>query len=147
MRAVLVDTSVFAYALGGDHKYRSPCVRFLRRAREGECQLHASVEMIQELTFHRMRMTDRSSSVQQGRLAGRACVLHAFDEVVLGRALELIAVSDVGGRDAVHAATASVAGLSDRVHGSGVRRGDAAARSRADVGEPVPGGGPVGSHR
>jgi predicted nucleic acid-binding protein len=112
MRAVLVDTSVFAYALGGDHVMRGPCVNFLQRARHGEFQLHASVEMVQERTSHRMRRSDRSMAVEQGRLAGRACVLHPFDEAVLARALELIATTEVGGRDAVHAATAAEAGLS-----------------------------------
>jgi predicted nucleic acid-binding protein len=34
------------------------------------------------------------------------CVLHPFDEVVLARALDLVMNSVLGGRDAVHAATA-----------------------------------------
>lgn len=110
-RAVLVDTAVFAYALGGDHRFREPCRAFLDRVVRGEFALHASVEMVQELTFHRMRRTDRVTAVHQGRLAGRSCTLHTFDERVLERALELIAHSSIRGRDAVHAATADIAGL------------------------------------
>jgi hypothetical protein len=67
--------------------------------------------MVQEVTVHRMRRTDRVTAVQQGTLAGRACTLHPFDERVLERALGLIAHSSIRGRDAVHAATADTAGL------------------------------------
>ncbi len=110
-RAVLVDTSVFAYALGGDHPLREPCRAFLRDARTTGLELHASVEMVQELTFHRMRKTDSATAVDQGRLAGRSCVLHAFDERVLDAALGMIRDGTVRGRDAVHAATATLAGI------------------------------------
>ena len=108
-RAVLVDTSVFAYALGGEHPQREPCRAFLRESQGLE--LHASVEMVQELTFHRLRKTDSVTAVEQGRLAGRTCVLHAFDERVLDAALGLIRDGTVRGRDAVHAATAMLAGI------------------------------------
>ncbi len=108
-RAVLVDTSVFAYALGGEHPLREPCRQFLRDARGLE--LHASVEMVQELTFHRMRRTDAATAAEQGRLAARSCVLHPFDERVLDTALRMIADGTLRGRDAVHAATAELAGI------------------------------------
>ncbi len=59
-----------------------------------------------------MRKTDRHTAVRQARDAATVCVLHDFDEAVLHRALELIAASDsLGGRDAVHAATALRHGL------------------------------------
>ena len=83
-----MDTSVFAYALGGEHPQREPCRAFLRESQGLE--LHASVEMVQELTFHRLRKTDAVTAVEQGRLAGRTCVLHAFDERVLDAALASI---------------------------------------------------------
>lgn len=111
MTAVLVDTAVFAYALGGEHQYREPCRLVMDRARRGELQFHASVEMVQELVFHRMRLGGRSAAVAQGRAARSACVMHAFDGEVLTRSLELIERTNVRGRDAVHAATALVTGL------------------------------------
>lgn len=110
-RAVLVDTSVFAYALGGAHPQREPCREFLRDARSNGLELHASVEMVQELAYHRMRRTDPATAVEQGRLAARACILHPFDERVLETALRMIAEGAVRGRDAVHAATAQLAGI------------------------------------
>ena len=110
--AYLVDTAVFAYALGGSHPMKQACVRVVAGAGAGDIELHASVEMIQELVFHRMRKTDRHTAVRQARDAATVCVLHDFDEAVLYRALELIATSDsLGGRDAVHAATALYHGL------------------------------------
>ncbi|MEI2716290.1 MAG: type II toxin-antitoxin system VapC family toxin [Candidatus Nanopelagicales bacterium] len=72
-RAVLVDTSVFAYALGGEHPLREPCRDFLRDARLSGLELHASVEMVQELTFHRMRRTDAGDRRRAGQ-AGRPFV-------------------------------------------------------------------------
>jgi predicted nucleic acid-binding protein len=110
--AFLVDTAVFAYALGGDHPMKRACGRAIAAAGDGHIELHASTELIQELVFHRMRKTDRPTAVRQARDVATVCVLHDFDEAVLYRALELIAMSEsMGGRDAVHAATALHHGL------------------------------------
>lgn len=110
--AFLVDTAVFAYALGGNHPMKQACTRVIAAAGEGDIELHASVEMIQELVFHRVRKTDRRTAVRQARDAATVCVLHDFDEAVLYGALDLIATSEsMGGRDAVHAATALRHGL------------------------------------
>jgi len=43
------------------------------------------------------------------------CVLHTFDDEVLTRALDLAGNSELGGRDAVHAATALTAGFEEIV--------------------------------
>jgi predicted nucleic acid-binding protein len=116
--AVLVDTAVVAYAVGGEHSLREPCQRWLLAAGRGEVELHASVEMIQEFLFHRMRRTDRTTALRQARDASQLCVLHAFEVPVLSRSMELVATSEaLGGRDAVHAATALVHGLQTIVSG------------------------------
>lgn len=106
-----IDTSVFAYALGGDHPQRDACRNVIEEATAGLLVLHASIELVQELLHHRMRRADRESALRQARAAGDLCVLHAFDTGVLTRALELVATSPVRGRDAVHAATALMQGL------------------------------------
>ncbi len=68
--------------------------------------------MVQELLFHRLRLSDRATAVRQAREASRLCLLHDFDAEVLNRALELTAAHEtIGGRDAVHAATALVTGI------------------------------------
>ena len=112
IRIVFVDTAVLAYAIGGDHPLRAPCRAIVAAAGAGSLELHASVEMVQELLFHRLRVSDRITAVRQARDASRLCVLHDFDAEVLHRMLELTAAHEsIGGRDAVHAATALVAGI------------------------------------
>ncbi|MGM0386829.1 MAG: type II toxin-antitoxin system VapC family toxin [Actinomycetota bacterium] len=110
-RQLWVDTSVLAYAAGGDHPQREHCRRVVAAAAARTVELHATVEMVQELLFHRMRRASRAEAVAQARFAAGLCVLHPFDGAVLGRALELVAVSELGGRDAVHAASALAAGF------------------------------------
>ena len=110
--AFLVDTAVFAYALGASHPMKAACSGVVAAAGAGEIELHASVEMVQELVFHRLRKTDRHTAVRQARDAATLCVIHEFDETVLNRALDMIATSEfLGGRDAVHAATALIHGI------------------------------------
>ncbi len=111
-RAVLVDTAVLAYAVGGQHRLRDSCQRVVVAAGAGELELHASVEMVQEFLFHRLRMTDRVTAVAQARSAAALCTVHEFTAAILDRAIALVAESDyIGGRDAVHAATALVHGI------------------------------------
>jgi predicted nucleic acid-binding protein len=110
--ALLVDTAIVAYAVGGEHPLREPCQRWVLAAGRGDVELHASAEMVQEFLFHRVRKTDRRTAVRQARDASQLCVLHAFDVPVLARSMELVAASEsLGGRDAVHAATALMHGL------------------------------------
>lgn len=111
MTEYLVDTAVFAYALGGPHRQRSACRRVVERAVADELRLQASVEMVQELLHHRMRRTDRATAVQQARDAGELCTVHAFGPAVLARALNLVVTTQLRGRDAVHAATAIENGI------------------------------------
>lgn len=105
---VLVDAAVFLYAIGGEHELREPCRAVLA---EPGLELHASVEMVQEVVFHRMRRADRVDAVAVARLVADSCQLHDFDAAVLRRALSLISEGGVGGRDSVHAATALEAGI------------------------------------
>jgi len=111
--ACLIDTSVLLYAVGGDHPMRAGSRQIVAAAGAGTLELHASVEMVQEFVFHRMRRGDRSSAVRQARDVAGLCILHDIDRAILHTALDLIAESGtLGGRDAVHAATAVQHGLS-----------------------------------
>lgn len=114
-RRIWVDTSVLAYAAGGDHPEREACRRLVAAAAVGTLELHASVEMVQEFVFHRLRRVPRAAAVAQARQAGALCVLHPFDSAVLGAALDLVASCALGGRDAVHAATALRLGFDEIV--------------------------------
>lgn len=115
MRGLYVETSVFLLAVGGDHPDREPSRRFLRAAAHGCVRLHASVEAVQEFVVHRMRRTSRQTALEQTRNMAASCVLLPFDDEVLTAALRLIEESPVRGRDAVHAATATLAGFGEIV--------------------------------
>lgn len=91
MKRVLIDTAVAAYALGSEHRYRDAARALIAEAGRGEIELHASVEMIQELVHHRMRRVDRLRAVAESRDMAILCVLHAFDSDVLEASLQLIA--------------------------------------------------------
>ena len=67
--------------------------------------------MVQELVFHRLRRVGRADAVAEGRGAVALCTLRPFDSAVLTKALELTGADAVGGRDAVHAATALLWGF------------------------------------
>ncbi len=115
MTAVFLDTDVLVYAVGGPHPAREECVALLRLVASGDLAVHASVELVQEFLFHRMRRTTRAQAVEEARHVGDLCTLHAFDEKVLARAVDLVASGGVGGRDAVHVATALLAGFTQIV--------------------------------
>ncbi len=100
-----------ADALGDDHPHREACRAIVRAAQRGEAELHGSVDLVQELVFHRLRRIERAGAVEEGRFAARLCVLLAFDTHVLSRALDLTASTRVAGRGAVHAATALLNGF------------------------------------
>lgn len=115
MRRLLVDTAVLAYAVGGDHPQRAACRRLVEAAADGYLELHASVELVQEFLFHRLRRIDRPTAVAQARDAADLCVLHPLDRAVMTRALDIASASLLGGRDAIHAATALLHGFSSIV--------------------------------
>ncbi len=112
MRRVLVDSAVVIYATGADHPLRQPCLNVLQAPSVEIC---TSVEMIQELVFHRMRVGATEAAVRLAQEWAQACRLYPFDHEVLATALNLIDRYGTGGRDAVHAATAIVQGIPEIV--------------------------------
>ncbi|MCY7411534.1 MAG: type II toxin-antitoxin system VapC family toxin [Salinibacterium sp.] len=111
--ALLLDSSIAAHALGADGPYKDACRLLLQRTAEAKVRAYASVEMIQELVHHRMRITgDRRLAAMDGRDISAAATLLAFDRGVLDLSLDLIErFPTVRGRDAVHAATAIAYGI------------------------------------
>lgn len=114
MRAAFLDTSVLVLATGAPHRYRSECRALLRGVHEHGFEVHVSVEAIQEFFHHRLRKAD-ASALEQAERWRTLAVLHSFDEAVLTEALRLIATGAIRGRDAVHAATARLAGFQEIV--------------------------------
>ncbi|MDR1188436.1 MAG: type II toxin-antitoxin system VapC family toxin [Bifidobacteriaceae bacterium] len=109
--SVLVDSSVPLFALGGPSDLRRPCRQAMDRL-AGDGLMFASVEMIQEVAYHRLRMTaDPARAAAEARDIEIAVRVVAFDQDILHGALELMAHEQVRGRDAVHAATALALGI------------------------------------
>ena len=108
VRRVLIDSNVPLYALGAPSKWREPCREVLVALAEGRLLGVASVEMIQEVVHHRLRMTgDPAAAVEDARDVARLVTVVPFSEAVLEAALRLIeSTCAIRGRDAVHAATA-----------------------------------------
>ncbi|MFT3887436.1 MAG: type II toxin-antitoxin system VapC family toxin [Arachnia sp.] len=115
MSRIFIDANVPIYALGGESPHRAACIALLERAARGEVVLHATVEMVQEVLFHRLRRGDASDAAAEARLVAASCVLHAFDDEVLRAAIDLVERSGMRGRDAVHAATALQQGFDEIV--------------------------------
>lgn len=112
---VFIDSNIPILAVGGESPDRASSRRLMRLAAEGAVELHASVELVQEFLFHRLRRVDRALAVAQARELAGLCVLHAFDAAVLDEALALVESGELRGRDAVHAGTALHCGFSEIV--------------------------------
>jgi len=108
---IFIDANIPLYALGGAHPLREPCRELLFGIKTGNVQVNASVELIQEVVFHRLRRDTRQNAIADGLLLARMCFLHSFTQEVLERSLALIEHSSIRGRDAIHAATALVHGF------------------------------------
>lgn len=115
MRHVFVDANVFAYAFGEESAYRGPCLALVEHASAGVLRFHASVEAVQEVLHHRMRRTTREAALRETAAMTATCVLHDFDRAVLDKGIELVSTAPIRGRDAVHAATALLAGFDEIV--------------------------------
>lgn len=108
MTRFLYDTAVFVYAVGAEHPYREPCRAIVERARQGELEGEASVELVQEFTHVRVRRTgDRREAVTLGRQVAQLCRLHDFEQRDIPLVMNLVSQHErLGVRDAVFAATA-----------------------------------------
>jgi predicted nucleic acid-binding protein len=110
-----VDTTVLLLAVGGESSEREVARAFLERARRSRSDIHLSVEAAQEYVFHRLRRFGREVAIAEGRALADTCVFHDFTAAIQVRSLDLMEVSGVRGRDAVHAATALTAGFTEIV--------------------------------
>lgn len=115
MTAVFIDSTILLHAAGGDHAMRAPSRRWLEAVASGGMALHASVEAGQEFLFHRLRKSTPEQATAQFGLIDGLITWHPFDEEVLRRSVALAATGALGGRDAVHAATALAAGSTEIV--------------------------------
>ena len=106
-----LDATIILLAAGEPSTAQHACRSFLEAQAASGSTLHMSVEGVQEVLFHRMRMVDRGTAVAEARHEQEMDVQHRYDESDLQTAISLVATSTVRGRDAVHAATAIRAGF------------------------------------
>lgn len=113
LRRFLYDTSIFIYALGGDHPYREPCREIVRRATAGELQGEASADLIQELAHQRFRRTgDRADACRSSRNVTKLVKLHSVEPDDVLRGVGLFESNPrLDARDAVFAAVALNQGI------------------------------------
>ncbi len=80
MRRFLCDTGVFVYALGGEHRYREPCRAILREVQSKRLAAEASVELIHEFAYVRMRRVgSRVDAARSARTIRRSFSLHTVE--------------------------------------------------------------------
>lgn len=112
MSRFLYDTAVFVYAVGRDHPYRDSCREIVRAARDGRIRGEASVELVHEYAHLVLRRHgDRPRAAREARAVWRLCTLHEATIEDLRRSIQLFEQHDLGGRDALHAATALNRGI------------------------------------
>jgi predicted nucleic acid-binding protein len=108
VRRFLFDTSVFVYALGGEHRYRAPCQAILRELKGGRLAGEASLELVHEFAHVRQRRgRARADAARLARVVRRSCPVHTVGLVDVERALDLWCAHEaLDMRDAVFAAQA-----------------------------------------
>lgn len=113
MRRFLYDTSIFVYALGGEHPYKEPCREIVRRAASGDLQGEASADLLQELTHQRARrMGDRLGAAKAARSVATLAWWHPVEPNDVQRGIDLFEThNELNARDAVFAALAINRGI------------------------------------
>lgn len=112
MTRVLLDTAVFLHAVGDEHPLRDPCRSLVGALRDGAVAGEASVELVHEYAHVRLRRSgDRARAAAEAQAIRHLVSVHPVEVDDLDRALRLFADHPVGGRDAVHAATALNRGI------------------------------------
>jgi predicted nucleic acid-binding protein len=113
VRRFLFDTGVFIYALGGEHPYREPCRAIMHDGQLGLLAAEASVELIHEFTYVRLRQgVTRRAAVADARDIAGTSRLHVVEPADMERALDLWCEHErLDVRDAIFAAQALNRGI------------------------------------
>jgi predicted nucleic acid-binding protein len=113
VRRFLYDTSIFVYALGGNHPYKEPCREIVRMAATGDLQGEASSDLLQELVHQRLRRTgDRLGAAEAARNVAKLAWWHPVEPNDVQRGIDLFeAHGALDARDAVFAALAINRGI------------------------------------
>jgi predicted nucleic acid-binding protein len=113
VRRFLFDTSVFVYALGGEHPYRDPCRAIMSAGEQGLLAGEASVDLIHEFAYVRLRKgISRHAAAADARDIAGTSRLHVVEPSDIERALDLWCEHKrLDMRDAIFAAQALNRGI------------------------------------
>jgi predicted nucleic acid-binding protein len=108
MSRVLLDTNVFAYAMGGPSPYREPCQEIIEWLATGALEGEVSTDLVQEFLHLRFRRTgDRHAAAAAAKHIAILVALHDVTASELTRSLVLFERHEqLGARDAMFAAIA-----------------------------------------
>lgn len=109
---IVLDSNIFMYAAGQPHAHRAPCLALLNRIAAGEVEAITNTEVLQEI-LHRYRAIGRWDDGRRVYDLTRrimATVLPISVDVMDSARVLMDEQSQLGARDAVHAAFALTAG-------------------------------------
>jgi predicted nucleic acid-binding protein len=110
---VLLDSTIFIYAVGGEHHYRDPCRQLIRALRASAFPGEVSVLAVEETLHQRTRRTgDRVLAREIAESIPDLCTIHDLTIADTRLGLRLYGESRrLNARDAMHAATALNRGI------------------------------------
>ncbi len=110
---VLLDSTIFIYAVGGDHPYREPCRQLVRDLRVSAFPGEVSVLAVEETLHQRTRRTgDRALAQEVVGSIPDLCTVHELTLADTQLGLRLYGESSwLNARDSMHAATALNRGI------------------------------------
>lgn len=105
---VFLDTSIFLYAVGSEHRYRGPCRRILAATASDEIDAVVNVEVLQEYVHVRTRKgIERSVAARESTDIISVCLVEDVTMANFQVALRMFgATPEIELRDAIHTATA-----------------------------------------
>ncbi len=105
---ILIDANIFIYAVGAAHPNKPPSIGYLRRVANGQIDAATDAEVLQEM-LHRYRAIRRwdDGSRVYDLLKGAVPRVLPITADIVDRARSMMhADSELGARDAIHAAVA-----------------------------------------
>lgn len=109
---IVLDTTVFVYAVGTEHPLREPCRALVEAVADGRMEAMTTAEVIAEFVHVRARRRNRQDAAARGReLARLMRPLIAPGDAELALGLQLFEQhEELGAFDAILAATAMLSG-------------------------------------
>lgn len=108
MKKYFIDTNIFIYAQGAEHKYREPCQIIMRLIASDEIYSVANTEILQEILYRYSCLGKKNLGIQM--VENMLSIIH--EVLPVERADVILAINllnkyhELNARDAIHSATA-----------------------------------------